>query len=163
MKLRLKQPKLPLEQITRRIVELSADYDQIYGYELTETAIPQLKYKVMHNNTEVYKVLIITSDFTLSANRKADSWFMNKEREIIQMEYVTSNSNGIFIHGYPVIDKNDFFKQPASSSKLNIFMSDGKVGPSLISYKLSEISAKMLCLAIEQSFVFLPLLHTLKN
>lgn len=116
----------------------------------------------MHNNIEVYKAITIVSDFTLSAIRKADSWFMNKMSEIVQMKYVTATATGIVIHGYPTIDKNNFFNQPVSLSKLNIFMSDGKV-ESLISCKLSEITAKILCLEFEQNFVFLPLLHTFKK
>lgn len=162
LKLRIKQPRLPLEQITRRLIELSADYDEIYDYESTETSIPQLKVKCSHNKIEVYKVLEIASDFTLSAIRKADSWFLNKDRKIIQMEYATYSADSIFIHGHPLKDMKDFFKQPVSSNKLNIFMSDGKVG-SLNSYEISEISAKMLCLPSDKNFVFFPLLHTLKN
>lgn len=162
LKLRIKQPKLPLEQITRRIIELSTNYDELYGYESTETSIPHLKNKCVHNQIEVYKVLDIASDFTLSANRKADSWFLNKDSKIIQMAYATNSASGILIHGYDIIDTKDFFNQPVSSNKLNIFMSDGRVG-SLNSYKISEISAKMLCLTYEQNFVFFPLLHTLKN
>lgn len=97
----------------------------------------------------------IATDFTLSANRKADIWFLNKDRRIIQMDYGTSSAAGIFIHGYPIICTKDFFKQPISSNKLNIFMSDDKIG-SLNSYEISEISAKMLCLTFNKNFVFPP-------
>lgn len=127
-----------------------------------QLSFPQLKVKREHNNIEVYKVLNISSDFTLSSIRKADSWFMNRKREIVQMEYVTSNTTGIFVYGHAILNKSDFFKRPVSSSELNIFLSNGNIGP-LSAYKICEISAKMLFLSVHQSSVFLPLLHILKN
>lgn len=163
LKLRLKQPRLPLEQIARRIVELSMDYDQLYGFDSTETSFPQLKCTAMLNGTEVYKLVFVTSDFALSTHRKADSWFLNRNREIVQIQYATSTNAGIFIHGCPIIRKDDFFKQPVSSRYLNIFKSDGDLGPLQI-FELSEVSAKMLCLpSVDEILVFLPLLHTLKK
>lgn len=68
---------------------------------------------------------------------KADKWFMIKECVIIQREYATSSAARIFIHGYPMKRKHEYFKQP---SNLNITMSDGEVG-TLKSFEISEISA----------------------
>lgn len=48
LKRRLKQPNLPLEQITRRLVELSKDYDDLYSFDMSMTTeedpMPQLSF-----------------------------------------------------------------------------------------------------------------------
>lgn len=162
IKLRLKQMKLPLEQITRRIVELSLDYEQLYGLNSTKKSFPELKCSSMVDGVEVYK-LIIQSDYTLSANRKADRWFMTRSREIVQMHYAINTPAGILILGARIMQKDDFFKQPMSSRFLNIFKSDGELEPDLVSFELTEILAKMICIADDNNIVFLPLLHTLKK
>lgn len=159
LKLRLKQKRLPLQQITRRIVELSLDYDQLYVNRFAQNmTFPQFSFAYMLDDVQVYKTLNMDSGCTLSSIRKADSWFLTKKFEIVQMEYATQTT----IHGYPIIQKDNFFSKPVSSKFLNIFKSDGVVGPKK-SFGLDEILAKMICISHDKEFVFLPLLHTLKE
>lgn len=88
LKLRLKQPKLPLEQITRRVIELSLDYDQLYTQNFETDIFPKLKYSDTLNGTNIYKEIAIDSGCTFSTNRCADSWILTIYTEIVQMKYV---------------------------------------------------------------------------
>lgn len=162
LKLRLKQPRLPLEQITRRIVELSLDYEHLFFNDSAKANFPVLTCEYMLDGNLAYKQINIDSNCTLSVNRKADSWFLTKDREIVQMNYATSTNNSILIHGSPICSKEIFFKQPVSSSYLNIFKSNGILGNQQF-FEYREIIAKMICLSLEEYFVFIPLSHTLKT
>lgn len=86
LKSRVKQPNLTLEQITRRLVELSLDYNQLNSkisskaLNLTQLRIP---YKLIGNLA--YKELKIGSDCTISGKKNADSWFLTTSDEIVMM------------------------------------------------------------------------------
>lgn len=162
LKLRLKQPNLPLEQITRRIIELSLDYDQLYSCNMENEIYPQLKHSDVLDETEIYKEVVIDSGFTLSSIRLADRFFLTFSLEIIQMSHVVSTENGISIFGTEILNRDNFFTYPISSTKLNIFKSDS-ISPGLLSsFNLNDIKAKMVRLTSGDDFVFMPLLHTLK-
>lgn len=65
--------------------------------------------------------------------------------------------------GFPLIQKEIFFIEPIESSKLSIFQSNGKLSTELCMYEIGSVKAKMISLPIEKNFVYIPLLHTLKN
>lgn len=163
LKSRIKQKRLPLEQITRRIAEISLDYEQLYDYDTSKNGkFPHFKYPYVLDNKEVYKEIAINSDCTLSTNRNADSWFLTSFNTIVLMEYAVPTVEGAIIYGSPIMNAEDFFRKPISSSRLNIFMSNGITEP-ILPFKLDSIKSKMLCLSHDYNFVFIPLLHTLKN
>lgn len=163
LKSRIKQKRLPLEQITRRIVELYIDYEQLYNYDSSKNeAFPHFKYPYVLDNNQVYKEIAINSGCTFSTNRNADSWFLTSSNTIVMMKYALPTVEGTIIYGSPIINTNDFFRQPISSSRLNIFMSNGIAGP-VHPFKLDSIKSKMLCLSHDSNLVLIPLLHTLKN
>lgn len=174
LKLRLKQPNLPLEQITRRLVELSEDYDNLYYFDVSNTPekdrVPYLKFPfepehVQFSNPiyhkELYKEISIGSDYTLSAKRKCDSWFLTFSNEIVQFEFSGYTDTKLIIYGKVIVEKTNFFTYPCSSMYLNIFESNG-ITENLTSFKLENIKAKMISLPSKGNFVFIPLLHTLK-
>ncbi|XP_055306815.1 uncharacterized protein LOC129571070 [Sitodiplosis mosellana] len=163
LKLRLKQPNLPLEQISRRIVELSLDYDDFYSCSIKNVAFPQYKHSEIRDGTQIFKEIIINGDCTFSSKRIADSWILTYSLEIFQFKYVMSTGNAVHVYGTPVPRLENFFTYPLSSSLLNIFKSDGKSETNLMSFNLNEIKAKMLRLKSCDDFVFIPLLHTLKK
>lgn len=163
LKARIKQKRLPLEQITRRIAELSLDYEQLYDYDSSKNEIfPHFKYPYALDNKQVYKEIALSSDCTLSTNRNADSWFLTTSNDIVLMNYALPRDDNAIIYGFPILNAVDFFRQPVSSSRLNIYMSNG-ITASIKPFSLECIKSKMLCLPYDSNFVFLPLLHTLKN
>lgn len=163
LKSRIKQQRLPLEQITRRIVELSMDYDQLYDYDVSENdRYPHFKYAYMLDDNQVYKEIAINSEFTLSGARNADGWFLTSTKQLVSMQYAIQTDEGAFVYGLPIINVENFFRLPVSSQRLNIFMSNGVTGP-LSAYKADMIKSKMLCLSHESNFVFMPLLHSFKD
>lgn len=160
--MRLKQPRLPLEQITRRLAELSLDYDQLFDRNSTENSFETLKSACEIDGVQVSRQLTIDSGCMLSATRSADSWFLTKKFEIVKMKYAKLTNNGIVIHGFPINVKESFFTQPVSSTYLNVFQSDGILKLEL-AFRFKEILAKMICISSGDKFIFLPLLHTLKK
>lgn len=160
LKSRLKQPRLPLQQITRRLVELSLDYDQLYTRMNEQATFPKLRLSYKLDNTLVYKEIQINSKFTISTVRKADSWFLTNKNDIVMMKYALERGNEILIYGVSVCCKEDFFIQPVSSSRLKIFESSGDT-TDIRSFEYHTVKAKMICLSSGMKFVFMPLLHTL--
>lgn len=160
LKSRLKQRRAPLEQITRRIVELSLDYDQLFFTDPAKSDFPTLQFRHMLDGNLVYKQIQINSNCTLSANTEADSWFLTKDLKIVKFSYATSTNENILIYGSPIAFKEDFFKLPVSSRYLNIFKSN-RILENVQCFEYEKIMAKMISLPQEDYFVFIPLSHTL--
>lgn len=160
IKSKLKQRNLPLQQITRRIVELSLDYDVLFMDNEKKLNYPQLKNAYKFENNLVYGEVVISSEWALSTKRCADSWFWTSANDIALMKYAVLSNDEIIIHGCPLVKKENFFTQPVSSMRMQIFQSDGCIGP-LSSFKLENIKAKMIRLPVRSDFVFMPLLHTI--
>lgn len=160
LKSRLKQPKLPLQQITRRLAELSLDYDQLYTRCFSEQSkFPKMRLPYKVNNKLVYKEIQINSICTLSTVKKADSWFLTFSNDIVMMEYALQMGNEVWIYG-PVKQKKNFFVQPVSSERLHIFETTGEMD-TIRSFKYQTVKAKMICLTSVDNFVCMPLLHTM--
>lgn len=163
LKSKVKHPNLPLQQITRRLVEMSIDYDVLYLSSASKNSIfPQLRFPFKLNNTFCYKEIQIDTDCTLSCLKVANSWFLTNSNEIVRMNYAFRQNNDILIYGEPVKERVAFFTYPVTSSRLHIFKSDGKTD-NIRAFKLENIKSKMISLSINGSeMVFMPLLHTLK-
>lgn len=163
LKMRVKQPNLPLPQIARRIAELSIDYDTLFGVSTPQQTKPELKLPYKLGDRLVYKTVIIDSDLTLSIQKQCNSWFLTKNDEIVRMQYAFSMNNDIIICGNSLKYKESFFKKtPVSSQRLHIYKSDGDTNDAS-SYRLDTIKAKMMYFPVSQTdFVFMPLLHTMK-
>lgn len=162
LKMRVKQPNLPLAQIARRIAELSIDYDTLFGVSTPEHTKPELKLPYKLGSRLVYKTIIVDTNLTLSAQKHCNSWFFTKNEEIVRMQYAFSMNNDIIICGNSLKSKDNFFNTPVSSQRLHIFKSDGDTNDASL-YKLDTIKAKMMYFPVSQTdFVFMPLLHTMK-
>lgn len=177
LKSRLKQPNLPLEQISRRLVELSVHYDDLYSFNSEKECMPKFRFPFtpeqlpcpngsisfenLDNHTIFYKEISTEFDYMLSCKGNADKWFLTFSNDIVQFEFAAYNECDTTIFGKTLIHKTNFFKYPSASMYLNIFESNGVVG-NLKRFRLLDIKAKMICLPSEEMFVFIPLLHTLK-
>lgn len=162
LKSRVKQNNLALEQITRRLVELSLDHEQLYATSSSKiSSFPNLRFPFKLNGTLVFKEIQIDSSNTISAMRQSNSWFLTTCNEIVLMKYAFSQENKIIICGAPIKNKDNYFTFPASSKFFHIYKSDGEISD-IIPFNLQKIKSKMVCLMDKFDFVFMPLLHTLK-
>lgn len=164
IKHRLKQPNLPLQQISRRIIELSLDHDQLYSCHGNAQSNPMLK--VPFNNTQSissYKEVVINSGCTISSKRSGDSWFLANANDIVKMSHAEFVNNEIIVYGWPIVTKSNYFTRPVSSSRFHIYQSDGITSNSLATFNLKSIKAKFVCMPIDREFVFVPLLHTITS
>lgn len=168
LKNRLKQPSMPLEQISRRIVELTVDYNTLFGtqnlnFQANDEPSYIVKFPYKLNNNLVYKEIVINSNFTLSTRKEKDSWFLTTKNDIIRMKYVTSTDNVILVYGASIRRKENLFIYPVSSQILHIYKSDGDLND-VTSYELNMIRAKLMFFPYShEEFVFMPLLHTFSS
>lgn len=164
LKSRIKQKKLPLQQITRRLAELSPDYNR-FDMQVSDSNsnFPQAKYPYFLDGRQVFREGIIDDNFTLSTKKIADSWFLTHCGDIVLLKYVTMNDcKRIVFHGTVLKTKTNFFHYPISSKHLDIYESDEEMNSDILEFNLKAIKAKMICLPIDHTSVFIPLLHTLK-
>lgn len=99
--------------------------------------------------------MIIDCNFTLSNKKQADSWFLTHSGDIVLMKYATMNDcKSIIFYGTALKSKTIFFFFPISSkhSDMNQMEKRMQTFVNLI-YDQSKI---------DQAYVFIPLLHTLK-
>lgn len=163
LKSRVKQNNLALEQITRRLVELSLDYEQLYATRSSKSSVfPKLLFPFKLNGTLVYKEIQIDVGNTISTMKQSNSWFLTSCNEVVLMKYVVSQEEKILIYGAPIKKKDNYFTFPASSKFFHIYKSDGETSD-VVPFDLQKIKSKMICLMDKLDFVFMPLLHTLKE
>lgn len=154
--LTLKHGHLPLEQVSRRILERMQCNHEINTFESNEF-LP----RTFYGNQFGYNKIRITPDLMLTNIRFGDSWFLTKTDEIVKFEYVKKENGKHQIIGTYIEKKHPFFLNPITSTKLKIFLSDGKRNDQLRIYELCSIFVKMICLPYGEQFVFMPLVHSL--
>lgn len=164
IKNKLKKCNKPLEQIARRINEIKDVMDKRNRSILTSfTQFPKLKNPLASNQS--FSTVIFKEDFRLSTKKFSDKWFLAKTTQgirIIEFTKITrSLTLNLVIFGKPLHNIEIFFEKPFSSSNINIYLSDGATGEE-ISFPISMIVCKMVCLGYRKDFVFIPLLHTYK-
>lgn len=99
--------------------------------------------------------------FMLSSNNE-NKWFLTNDNEIVALKYVicASSDHKLYIYGVSLTNAYDFFKDPITSSTLNIYCSDCSTNiPQL--YRLNDIKCKLVSIFYKNLTVFFPLLHTL--
>lgn len=78
------------------------------------------------------------------------------------MEYAYVFEGNIFVYGQSLQKINDFFDRPFKSSRLNIYISNGKKYE-FCDIESANIKCKLFALPYKQNIVFVPLLHTLDS
>lgn len=162
--LKLKHGNLPLEQISRRIIETL----QVPSLELansfdTTKFTPKALNQQKHETTTIYQKVQITADVILNSKKSADSWFLTKNDELVKIKYAKIENNEIKILGNAIREKNAAFTTPLNSAKLKIFSSDGLLHDELRTYDIESIFSKMMCLPKREEFVYMPILHTMDS
>lgn len=164
LKLRLKQCNRPLEQIARRIAEISI----VKAHnEHEDNEFPQLKHQFYlseHPELICFRYLKYKPNAMLSSaiGNIKNKWFLTFENYIVEFHYVFRdiNVNKHLIRGTALRRTESFFQKPFESKYLNIFLSDGEQCEPQ-HYELSAIKAKLFSLPYANKWVFIPLLHTL--
>lgn len=162
--------KQPVEQIARRIAEVSLDWNDQIGIIDPKTKhsnwLPVLKYefkcKLYKNLTfATYQSIQITPNVYLSTKKPGDKWFLTVTNDIFEMKFATQIDSSYFVSGAKIENKGNFFVLPYSSIRTDIYISDGnrRSGNKLIN--ISDIKAKMMCIFYNKDLVFIPILHSI--
>lgn len=163
IKTRLKQCNRPLQQIARRLHELSVCRSHS-PWNLNEE-FPKLKHQLLspdYPGTSLFQHIEYKPNVILSSaneNRK-DRWFLTNENIIVQFDFVIKTDEGYKIRGCSLKNNEDFFEKPFRSRYINVFASDGEKNQSTL-YDLSNIKAKLFCIPSNEKFVFIALSHSL--
>lgn len=165
IKIRTRPSNAPLQQVTRRLVELAQNVDSkpinldMIRFE-RRFWCPAMKYENKDFGCGCYKFIQITPNVCLSSRKIGDSWFITLKKEMVQMKYATQIGSSFFICGNELEQKTDFFSKPYSSNLTDIYLCSEKRSNDKL-YAINEIKAKMICIPSENQFVMIPLLHSL--
>lgn len=167
MKLLLKQCNKPLEQLARRLHEISIATQQSSCKSGKEIVFPNFKDQFVCTSTPnsiAYRKVELKCSILISADNK-NRWLMlnDAEQTIVRFEYAFKTGNKYIFCGYPLHtdSKQNFFTRPFNSAHLNIFLYNSIRVSESINYDFSQIKAKLYCLPYENKFIFMPLLHSL--
>lgn len=166
IKLKLKQCRKALEQVSRRIIE---------GENICNVAVNldnkdkrshmQLRYPFEVHNLVRYEEVYVSDELSLSSRKVGDMWFMTTDRIIARFVYAEEVDGLVKIRGSSLRDQTSFFTKPFMSSSINVFKSNGETYHSNISSTRENLLCKMVCFTYEVDSVrykvYLPLLHTL--
>lgn len=165
IKLLTRSSNLPLEQITRRLVEISTSAkNKVINFNTlpfqNSCFTPILKHSYKYSNFLAFKSLQVTPNVILSNKKCGDRWFLTTENEIVGMIYAIKEQNSIFIHGFSLESKQNFLEKPYSSHYTGIYISNGNKKAEQ-RFPISKINCKMVCLSYNEKFVYIPLLHSI--
>lgn len=158
----LKQCRLPLEQIARRIHELTISSKVSWKYS---PDYPKLKHQfILRDSPDVqafrhieYKPNTILS--TVKKNER-NRWILTHKNNIVEYDFIIKNQDKIIIRGSALKKIEIFFTKPFNSNYINIYSSDGEKNDPQ-DFDMSDLKAKLFCLPYETKLIFIPLLHTL--
>lgn len=157
LKLSIRQCNRPLEQIARRLAERTVNYSMQFKKTQEHSQIEFCKQQTA--GSMKFKQIKFNNEVIFSSSKQGDRYFLTKQKDIVEMEYVEDTTNNANIFGYPIENKVDFFFKPFASSKLNIYRSNGEKG-SVHCYNMKDIVCKMIPLIYRTDIVFVPLLHS---
>lgn len=161
LRLNIRTGSLPLAQIARRIIEASSQNPKFVpnGFDF----VPVLEYKIRNSNH--FSKITVRPNLQLSNRKFGDKWFLTEDEDIVKMKYVIKTNEKIQVCGIKIKQKGAFFSKedgaPLNSTKLHIYISDGKTEDTECMFELPQIKAKFVCLSFNFDFVFIPLLHTI--
>lgn len=182
LKLMVRTGNNPLSQIANRMIERESSFEynkqdksSVLLKKETQFQLPELD-TVFIDKDYVLCEEIMFHDYLLN-NKDENKWILLKNDKIIALKYVVYvKKKFAYIYGNELNEKFDYFEKPFQSRFLNIYQSDGTLG-SLGLYNIDDIRCKLFILHVPQNepiydkekifyerpFVFLPIIHTLKN
>lgn len=154
-----------IEQIARRLIEVSKLALKPTVVNLDPPRfLPTMKYPFKpHTTSETtgFKRIQITPSSFLSIKKIGDSFFLTRDKKIVQMNYATRMGNGdAVICGQAFLKKESFFQDPFKSDFIDIYLADNTKGKRFY-ISTRNIECKLLKLDYKDKFFFAPILHTL--
>lgn len=118
---------------------------------------PIFKKMTKHENGAIHYEKIVFEDFTLDKSPK-NQWFLTRNKQIIRLNFLTNDNNVPMINGFELPYKEDFYKLPLDSSKLDIYRAQNEEREILI--PINQISKKLFSMKESTNYtVFFPLIH----
>lgn len=156
--------KLPLQQIAKRVTELSALNENISKRKthdiLAEKEIRNVPHQ-LSSCTKVFTRINYKNQFVLSSDKK-NMWFLTKSNEIVKMLNATFLNGILQIYGSALKKKFNFFEVPIKSSYLDIYESDGSFHKPKLYAVENNIKCKLFCIEVKENIVLFPMIHTLE-
>lgn len=175
----LRSGNLPLSQVGKRLIEEEIIVAKKFS-TIQQQKTCSLKKRISnrsHPNFEELYAEIHFSEYMIS-NTDGNKFFLTTDLEVVQCEFIVTDKNEKkFVYGRPFEVLNDFSDIPFESRGLHIYLASSKdlLSPKL--YSIDKIKAKMFGLkyfgdyndddededsCLDEKFVFIPLIHTLK-
>lgn len=163
----IRSGNLPLQQISRRILEL-CEINIFRKIEENNLIFPKKEsqeraHALPHCNKSFAEVNF-KNEFIL-ANDPKNKWFLTTTNCLVEMIDATFLNNSLYIFGQEIQDKVNFFETPIKSSYLDIYQvlkDHPKSEPKL--YSVNDIKCKFFCLEScmesNEYLVFFPLIHS---
>lgn len=149
----------PLQQVARRIVELSLN-----PFNKENSKYPVLKKKsdqthiIPECNGVFNEVVLKSACLNTSINNR---WVLTKTLKVLKIYSISQIENDIVLYASQLKNLSDLYEKPIKSSVLYIFTSDLIELPPTI-FKLSEILCKMFYINNDTvNHTFVPILHTI--
>lgn len=165
MKLRTQATNMPLQQVTRRIVELSLDSENnfLQSKYVAKESVNELKYEIIESNSllKKFRFIQITKNVFISTRKIGDSWFITRDNKIIQMKYAFVRDSSFFICGNEIQNKMIFFNEPFPSNLVDIYLSDLKKDENSTEHEIKSIKSKIICIPNGDQYVLIPVLHSI--
>lgn len=161
LKLRVRNCNRPLEQISRRIIELNLDYRNPINFNEQKNE-PLLKYPSDKDGEKIYNQIFFGEDFFLSSRNFGDKWFLIDSGHVVEFHFALKRQQEYLLYGSCMKNLTNYFTEPFSSKNIYTFLgyNNQKAAASYINIK--NVMAKMVCLRHDEELIFMPLLHTLK-
>lgn len=139
IKLRLQScKKLPLAFISRRLCEL-ASVQRCTSFDANKNLYPIVSRTQNLRNRVIHNEIHISSDVFFSSKRLADKWLLTKSNKIFQINNIYKVDETFFVVGVHLVTLNNFFSNSLSSSKLNIYLSNGEKSETETAFELNQI------------------------
>lgn len=163
LKLKVPPGRAPLEQIARRMIESNSIVKVDPINFNPPTWQPYLKYYIKQQTISIYdayKFIQISQNVYLSTKKSGDSFFLTRDKKIVGMKYAFKFNGEYFVCGELYSDKSSFFSDPFDSKYIDIYVSNGE-RTEFLYININRIECKLQRLCYKDSFVFMPILHSL--
>lgn len=164
IKLQVQARGAPIDQIARRIVESTSSVKmEPINFDVPNWQ-PYLKWNLELQKISIYKAykyIQISPNVYLSIKKSGDSFFLTKEKQIVEMKYAFKLNGEYFVCGGAFANKTSFFNDPFDSKYIDIYMSNGEKRKKNLYFNINRIECKLQRLSYKDSLVFMPILHSL--
>lgn len=168
----LRNGKLPLSQVAKRISELlnisrkrkTAPFEFKYetkNFDLTDASLLTF---LNEQNAKIYSEVDFPN-FKFNADTEKDRWFLSNTKQVVCVKYIiktSQNDSNFYLYGSSLKTVTDYFDYPVRSSELYIYESDCVTNSGNF-FSASDIYCKMVRVDYDhEKSIFIPLYETIK-